>query len=65
MTEKENRDMSRQLKSQMVLADLKYEQIGGATGRAWRYRVQNPDRMTVGDLKYLLDRMNLKMTITN
>lgn len=65
MTEKENRDMSRQLKSQMVLADLKYEHIGGATGRAWRYRISNPDRMTVGDLIYLLDRMNLKMTITN
>lgn len=57
--------MSRVLKSQMVLSDLSYDRIGKATGRAWRYRVNNPGRMTVEDLEYLLARMNLKIEITN
>lgn len=65
MTEAEEKKMSKTLKAQMVLADLKYDQIGNATGRAWAYRIKNPSRMKLVDLLYLLDRLDLTLNITN
>lgn len=65
MTETEEKKMSKALKVQMILTDLKYDQIGNATGRAWAYRINNPSRMKLGDLLYLLDRLDLTLNITN
>ena len=65
MTEAEEKKMSKTLKAQMILADLKYDQIGNATGRAWANRVKKPSRMKLEDLLYLLDRLDLKIQITN
>lgn len=57
--EKKTEQIQKDIKKAMLDADLKYEQIGNATGRAWRYRIENVDRMTVGDFRYLCERLKV------
>ena len=66
MSVKTNRDndlLKKHLKSAMIYADVSYEQIGQATGRAWRNRIADPGNMKVRDLFYLADRLGLDIDI--
>lgn len=59
-------ELSRVLKMWLKFSDMDYEQIGGnGTGRTWRNRINNPESMKFDDLLFLLDRLDLKFTISN
>ena len=50
--------ISNEIKKAMIDIDVKTEQLGSdATGRAWRYRLAHPGRMTMEDFLYLCDRL--------
>lgn len=50
--------ISNEIKKAMIDIDVKTEQLGSdATGRAWRYRLSHPGRMTIEDFLYLCDRL--------
>ena len=51
--------LRKEIKKAMIDADLTFDTIGNATGRAWRYRVENVDRMTIGDFRYLCERLHI------
>lgn len=47
-----------ELRKAMLDVDVTTEQLGnGDTGRAWRYRLTCPGRMTMEDFLYLCDRL--------
>lgn len=50
--------LTKEIRKAMIDADVTYDQIGEATGRAWRYRINNPMRMTQGDYFYLCARLH-------
>ena len=50
--------LTKEIRKAMIDADIGYDQIGNATGRAWRYRINNPLRMTNGDYFYLCARLH-------
>lgn len=49
--------LTREIRKAMIDADVTYDQIGQATGRAWRYRINNPLRMNVEQYFYLCQRL--------
>lgn len=49
----------KEIRKAMIDADVGFEQIGNGTGRAWRYRIKNNDRMTLGDFRYLCARLHV------
>ena len=51
--------VSKSIRKAMIDADITYDQIGMATARAWRYRISNTDRMTLGDFRYLCARLHV------
>ena len=51
--------LSKAIRKAMIDADVTYDQIGMATARAWRYRISNTDRMTLGDFRYLCARLHV------
>lgn len=61
---RETEMLKKHLKSAMIYADVDYEHIGQATGRAWRYRIADPGNMKVRDLMYLADRLGFKINFT-
>lgn len=57
-----NETMRKEIRKAMIDADISFEQIGDATPSAWRKRISNMDRMTIGDFRYLCERLNVKMS---
>lgn len=51
--------VTKAIRKAMIDADVGYDQIGMATARAWRYRISNTDRMTLGDFRYLCARLHV------
>lgn len=51
--------LTKEIRKAMIDADVTFEQIGEATGRAWRYRISNPGRMTQDDYTILCDRLHI------
>lgn len=50
--------LNQEIRKAMIDADANYSQLGEATARAWRYRIDNPLRMTMGDYIYLCARLH-------
>lgn len=50
--------LNQEIRKAMIDADADYSQLGEATARAWRYRINNPLRMTNGDYFYLCARLH-------
>lgn len=50
--------LTREIRKAMIDADVTYDQIGQATGRAWRYRINNPLRMNGEQYFYLCARLH-------
>ena len=50
--------INQEIRKAMIDADATYDQLGEATARAWRYRINNPLRITLGDYLYLCDRLH-------
>ena len=50
--------LNQEIRKAMIDADADYSQLGEATARAWRYRIGNPLRMTLGDFFYLCARLH-------
>lgn len=61
---RENEMLRKHLLSAMIYADVDYEHIGNATGRAWRDRLKDPGNMKVRDLMYLADRLGFEIKFT-
>ena len=51
--------VSKSIRKAMIDADVTYDKIGEATARAWRYRISDTDRMTLGDFRYLCARLHV------
>ncbi len=62
---KDGDQLRRSIRAGMYYSDTRYEQIGGATARAWRNRINDPGNMKVRDFLYLAQRIGLKVTISN
>lgn len=44
----------------MIDCDLTFDQLGGdVQGPGWRARINHPERMTLGALMYLSDRLGI------
>ena len=54
-----NECLTKEIRKAMIDADIGYDQIGHATGRAWRYRISNPGRMCQDDYTILCDRLHI------
>lgn len=50
--------LTKEIRKAMIDADVTFGQIGEGTERAWRYRINNPLRMTNGDYFYLCARLH-------
>lgn len=55
--------VTKEIRKAMIDADLTYDQIGGdCTGSGWRQRINNPERMTLGALYYLSNRLGVDLS---
>lgn len=52
--------ITKEIRKAMIDCDLTFDQLGGdVQGPGWRARINNPERMTLGALMYLSDRLGI------
>lgn len=52
--------ITKEIRKAMIDCDLTFDQLGGdVQGPGWRARIKHPERMTLGALMYLSDRLGI------